>query len=264
MEQGNDLFDAGRYEDALASYQRALRIYRSPRLEFNIAEAHRQLGHWFMAEILYERFLEKVRPPPTSKIRQGIAARLEDMRARGGRIALAGEVSGVVIAIDGVEIGSPPSHPLLVRPGTHKIGASKGSHGSFETEVEVAALDVTSVEIQLGGRQAERERQAVAAAPEESVREDEAPAPAPQRGVGEAALEARLSSDPLGVRSIETSAPAPRASESSSIAGRWWFWAAIGLAVAGGVTAGALALKHSGSSSAEPPDATRFSQWQHF
>jgi hypothetical protein len=187
------------------------------------------------------------------------------MRVHGGWIAIEGDVSATTLAIDGIEIGAPPSHGLLVKPGSHRIVASRPASRPFEEDVNVAELEVATLEIPPAERPSEPRAVGAAAESNEPSRPDpqEDAGAVVQRGVGEAELEARLPDDPPSTRIIEhPPAAESNATASSSITGKWWFWAAVGLAAAGGITAGAMALTHSGSSGSG--DATRFSQWQRF
>jgi tetratricopeptide (TPR) repeat protein len=243
IDRGNTLFDAKRYEQALAAYERAFAVYPSPRIGFNLAEAHRQLGHWAIAERLYRRFLENVKPAESSRIHQGIVARLDEMTSNGGRIAIAGDLTDAVVSIDGQALEGPPPRSILVPPGEHQVTVSRPSEEPFEKTIDVGQQETAEIEIGAPSRAQQEEAEASA----------EPPRAVPQLGVGEAALEAHLVEPEAKVES--------RRDESSSIFSRWWFWTLIGVAVTGGAVAGTVAITR-GSHPAG--DTSRLSEWQRF
>lgn len=57
------LFDRGHYEEALPLWERAYEVCPSPDLLFNMAQAHRMLGHLEQAITLYRSWLREARNP---------------------------------------------------------------------------------------------------------------------------------------------------------------------------------------------------------
>jgi tetratricopeptide (TPR) repeat protein len=79
VKQGNALYQAGRFEDALRAYQRAYELRPRPVLLFNLAQCHRELGRLARAIYLYERYLVEL---PAAPDRAEVTALVAQLRAR--------------------------------------------------------------------------------------------------------------------------------------------------------------------------------------
>jgi hypothetical protein len=223
-----------------------MQIYPSPRIELNMAEAQRQIGNWWIAERLYKRFLDQTRPSQDSPIREGIVARLADMRNRGGKLLIQGELSGAKLLVNGTEIGGPPIGALLVKPGSNRVEASRPSSAPFSDEVDVREQASATVVVRLPGLEIDDPPSDDSREPPRKEPSLELQQPAERPALGPLSEGAQVEARPV---------------ERSSILEKWWFWTAIGVAVTGAVVAG-VAISQSGSS--DPSGSTRFSQWQHY
>jgi tetratricopeptide (TPR) repeat protein len=74
VREGNSAYRIGRFEDALAAYERAYKLFPDPRLLYNLAQCHTQLRHYDRAIFLYQSFLDQSpQVPDRPRIEQTIA-----------------------------------------------------------------------------------------------------------------------------------------------------------------------------------------------
>jgi hypothetical protein len=214
LNEGNALFEQKKYNAALGKYESAYRIFPSPKILFNIAEAHRELGHAEEASTYYERFLKEANVEPGSVIHQKVTQRLESLKTSASYLAFESEVSGVDVKIDGRSAGRTPfDHPVRVGAGTHEIEATMPGYEPYRENIEVTTGNTASVRLALTP---------AAASPPAEVSE--------QKQMRDPDLVAQTG--------------APR--EEESVATKWWFWTAIGaVVVVAGVVVIAAASSHS-------------------
>jgi tetratricopeptide repeat protein len=246
VKKGNAHFDAKRYREALSCYRDAERLFPSKKIEFNLAEAYRQLGNLATAELLYEGFVDSADTASVGRFQRGAHSRLEEMRQKGGRIALSGAPEDALVAIDGAEAIAIPAHPLLALPGQHRLQILRAGRDPLEVSVVVKRGETETVEI-------DGEEQAAHPSPAHD-RPLVAPEPVLEAAPGPKAA------SPLANTSVETSTD-----EDAAVFERWWFWAGVSAFVLAG-TAAAIAL-HARGGSVDPPGelgASRLSSWQHY
>jgi PEGA domain-containing protein/tetratricopeptide repeat protein len=195
LNEGNALFEQKKYATALSKYESAYRIFPSPKILFNIAEAHRELGHSDEATTYYERFLKEANIDPGSPIHEKVTARLEALRSQAAYVAIDSDVSGAEVKIDGRSIGKTPlDRSVRVGAGTHEVTAEIVGYEPFRENIEVATGQTATVKLELTPS-------VVASARSE------------RRDRGEA------------VRATTTP------DEGEGVTSKWWFWAGIGAVV---------------------------------
>jgi len=189
LEAGNRAFESGAYADALAAYQRAHALVSSPNLLFNLAQAHRNLGHDEEAAALYQRFLREAREAPAAA-RHEAEGQLEALDRRLARLVVVATSAGGTpsqgweLTVDG-ERRDVPSLPWMMRvlPGSHVVAGRANAEAPWSEErVLVHAGEIRQISLALTpARLAERATPPAPAAP-----------PAAQRPEsGEAVLAAR-------------------------------------------------------------------------
>ena len=72
-------YKLGKFDQALAGYEAAYKLYAAPAFLFNIAQCHFQLGHWDRAVFFFEGYLRDV---PDATNRQLVEELIKDARAR--------------------------------------------------------------------------------------------------------------------------------------------------------------------------------------
>jgi hypothetical protein len=149
FERGARSYDLGRFDEAIASFERAYALDPAPILLFNIAQAYRRLGNTERALHYYRRYLESV--PATAGDRADVERRVRELerereRARepaaggvrpeasaGGAVASSGRVAATpaaAAAAGGVSMNAPPADDptaeAAVGPRRWRIGVEAG------------------------------------------------------------------------------------------------------------------------------------------
>jgi tetratricopeptide (TPR) repeat protein len=156
-------YQAGRYVEAIHSFQIAVSIIPSADLWFNIARAYEQLARsrgeisdWEQAIVHYRRYLtERVDPPDRAAVEATLLVlgeRLDEARASLLTVATTGTLRvrapqpGAVVAIDGEPVGETPlERDLQLSPGRHRVEASRDGDLPFLAEVAIeVGLPVTT------------------------------------------------------------------------------------------------------------------------
>jgi tetratricopeptide (TPR) repeat protein len=81
IKEGNTAYRLGKFDEALELYEKAYKRLPEPRLLFNLAQCHRQLGHLEKAVFLYRNFLEHFPLAPNKAFVEQTIAQLEKQRA---------------------------------------------------------------------------------------------------------------------------------------------------------------------------------------
>lgn len=79
LHRGNKLYNVGSFEQAIAEYKAGSLIEPAPVFDYNLGQAHRQLGKYHEALWHYDRFLH--RGQPTGELRDAVIAFMAQMRA---------------------------------------------------------------------------------------------------------------------------------------------------------------------------------------
>ncbi|MGQ0505001.1 MAG: hypothetical protein ACT4TC_06740 [Myxococcaceae bacterium] len=75
--EANKAYDLGQFEIALEAYSQAYRLKALPGLLFNIAQCHRQLGHFERAAFFYRRYLDLEKKPRDEETVRALLAEME-------------------------------------------------------------------------------------------------------------------------------------------------------------------------------------------
>jgi hypothetical protein len=165
---GIEHYQAGRYVEAIHSFQVAASLIPSADLWFNIASAYEQLARtrgeisdWEQAIAHYRRYLtERVDPPDRTAVEANIVAlteRLEAARAAQtvtattGTLRLSSEAEGASVTVDGELVGTTPiERNLELAPGRHRIEATREGYLPYLAEVSLEIGVPVSTRIELG------------------------------------------------------------------------------------------------------------------
>ncbi len=165
FQSGLELFAAGHFAQARASFEEAHRILPNPRVLANIAACFAQEGRAPEAVRTYRRFLREARDAPDRSRRdaqRAIAALAQDV----GDVVLIVEPNGATVLIDGEEVGTAPlPGPTAAEPGTRTVEVRAAGHSPFSRSVTVPAGGEVNVSILLHALQQEDPQDADAAPP---------------------------------------------------------------------------------------------------
>jgi len=203
--EGIDLYEKGRYPDALQRLERAYAVLKAPTLALWLARALEKNGKLVEAA---ERYREVIRAPLESDAPQvfvdaqaSARTELAQLEARIPTVTVVLEgapASEVEVSIDGSPVKSAlVGLPFPLNPGTHAI---EGSHGGIDASdsVTLAEGEKKSVALRFGGAPSDS---ATPAAGESSpaLAGSEPAGPAADQGVADGSLQRTLGWVGLGV-----------------------------------------------------------------
>ncbi len=144
--EGTEHFNAGRYAEALASFERAFAMRSNPVVLKPIAECHERLGNVPQAIAALERYLREL---PTAPDHAQLEARLATLQQRPARVSVTSTPDGAQITVDGE--GRPQRTPSAVdvAPGHHRISATLTGYRATEREIDTAPGAPASVDVTL-------------------------------------------------------------------------------------------------------------------
>jgi hypothetical protein len=149
LKQGSALFEQGDYQAALDKFDQAYAIFPSPKLQFNIAQANRDLGRPVEALKAYEAFLSKA--PDASPDALGDARRsVADLRSRLGQLNVDCSPTESDVAVDGKSVGRAPlQEPIWAVPGYHQVTIQHQQFLPAIENVDVLAGKVQTLTVRL-------------------------------------------------------------------------------------------------------------------
>jgi tetratricopeptide (TPR) repeat protein len=157
--EGTEHFNAGRFAEALAAFERAFAMRSNPVVLKPIAECHERLGHVPEAIAALERYLREL---PTAPDHAQLEARLATLRQRPARVSVTSSPDGAQIVVDGEARPQRTPSDIEVTPGHHRISATLRGYRATERELETSAGVPVALSVTL-------EREGVAATPREGV-----------------------------------------------------------------------------------------------
>jgi hypothetical protein len=161
-DEGDELFAAGQYAEALVRFDKALAIIQVPKIGLYAARCADRLGHLVEAA---ERYLAAAKMPIPEQSREvHIEARAQaeaeraDVLQRTPRLVI--EVSGgdvdLVVTVDGKTVSPAAFGSYPVDPGAHHVTATSNAQ-QREEGVEVAERDVRRITLRFDGKASEPE-----------------------------------------------------------------------------------------------------------
>ena len=143
---GVKLYAESKFDEALVEFQRAYELSPHPSVLYNIAASHRELSHYGEAIQHYERFLSEGKGVAKADLLARAKVELEELRGRIGSVVIDVQPAGVVVTVDGREVGTTPlDGPVIVGPGRHMF-VLRAPSGQVETRtVTIAAGDTSTV-----------------------------------------------------------------------------------------------------------------------
>lgn len=137
--QGIELRTAGKDEEALAVFRRALERSPSPRARAQVALAEQALGLWVSAETDLVAALATDADPWIAKNRTALDGALAVIRRHLGSLEVRGP-AGAHVQLDGRELGALPREvPFRVEAGTHRLEVAAAGHHTTSRSVEIPA-----------------------------------------------------------------------------------------------------------------------------
>jgi hypothetical protein len=239
LKEGSALYKRSDFAGALKKFEAAYALYPSPKLQFNIGQADRELGRIVEAVEAFETFL--MQAPDAAPAIVGEARKsLAELKPKLAQLKI-DAVAGAQVTVDGRSFGfTPLARIVWVAAGDHHVEIKHPSYLPASLAVTVAAGEIRTV------------------AP--SLRAAGEPAAATVTTPPVPGLARRATPPPDGVAIVSVPAPAPASSSSSSsssapalaqtVASKdgafarkpWYFWTAAAATVlfTGGAVAAGL------------------------
>ncbi len=222
LKEGSALYKKADFAAALQKFEAAYVLYPSPKLQFNIAQADRELGRIVEAVEAFEIFLAQA-PDAAPEIGAEARQSLAELKPKLAQVRVEA-MGGAQVTVDQRSLGvTPIARIIWVTPGRHRIAVKHPSYLPASLEVTVSAGEIRTVTPKLL-RVGE-----VAAAPPPMAPIAPAPAPPPAAPAGSA----------VPAETVLGATPAPVESKVGASGRRpWYFWTAAAATAA--FTAGAV------------------------
>jgi hypothetical protein len=225
LKEGSALYKQADFGAALEKFEAAYALYPSPKLQFNIAQADRELGRIVEAVQAFETFLAQApdaAPEIVGEARQSLA----ELKLKLGQLRV-DVVAGAQVQVDDRAVGvTPLTRIVWLLPGRHRVAIKHPSYLPASANIIVSAGEIQTVAPKLV-----RVGEATAA-----------PVPAPVPAPAPAPAPAVVPAPPPSTPEATVTAPvAPAPSAGASFSKPWYFWTAAAATVAftgGGIVAG--------------------------
>jgi tetratricopeptide (TPR) repeat protein len=229
VSEGLRAYQAGQYQEARASFERAHQLSPSARTLRALGMTAVELRRYTSARAELEAALADLRQPLTDTQRGEVMQMLSWLRSSMGTLHVVPQPREARVTVD-AEVGPGP---FTLEAGPHGVRVDAEGYEPSEQRVELAAGQEQKLEVRLQPR-------AVAAAElAPSLQPAAAPEPAaPELFGSQAAGQARDSGD-------------------GSVLEQWWFWTAVGAVVVVGATVAIVAASSGTREVSVEPPATR-------
>lgn len=249
--EGMRLLDDQRFADAAALFERSLQRFEAASTLYNLGMAWRGMNRCTRATEVFRRFLGIVRDPA---LRADGETRLAEMEACQVRVHLTVRGGSEEVLVDGTaQPLHDGEHSLLLDPGAHRLEVRRSGYHAEAADWSFARGDRRDVTIDASGRPMPFVLVVEPASAAAVLRVDGRTLDVGQHTVetthGAHRVEVVYPGGDVQRREV-VGTPGGRVvlnftervvvREGRSIATRWWFWTAIGVVAAGGVTAAVL------------------------
>lgn len=148
---GNDLYGEQRYADALLEYDEAYRLSKNWRVLYNRGQCLVMLRREPEAIAAFELYLTEGAAQIPQDRRDAVAADLEKLRARLGRVELVSAPANHEVLVDGRVVATTPlSQPMAMGAGSHELVVrAKGQTTGFVTKVDVIAGNTHAITVKM-------------------------------------------------------------------------------------------------------------------
>ena len=247
--EADSLMDQDRHADALALYARAYELTSDPALLYNQGRALESLGEYPEALEKLERFDREASPALRAKV-PGLPDLLADLRGRIATVVVTTNAPGARLLVRDKAAGTIEKETRIrTRAGSATIEVVAEGYAPFKKELDLPGGTVTKVDAQLSPKKKDA-LVLVRTRPSADIAVDGKP-------IGRSPLELRLAPGqhtvvarasghetekiPMTLAAGDRRELDVELREPPGVLSRWWFWTAIGVAVAGGAV-GAYAL----------------------
>ena len=134
-----ELFNEGKYDQAVIAFERAYELKPSFKILYNIAQTENELGHYATALEAYERYLEEGGERVPKRRRPEVIEEIERLRSLVGTISIHGAEPGVQVFVDDRLIGETPlGETPVFSIGDHEVLLKRAGDEIHKEIVRVA------------------------------------------------------------------------------------------------------------------------------
>lgn len=141
LQAGARHYQEGQYSQAIEEFQTAYRVFPSPVILFNLAQAYRSDGQLSMAITTFRRYLDenaRLTPAQRGEVEE-VIAEIERTRSV---LSFEVEPSGAEILLDGRPLGvTPLARGVEILPGEHHVEARLDNHETVRETITMAARE---------------------------------------------------------------------------------------------------------------------------
>jgi hypothetical protein len=155
FQRGMEFFDEGRFDAALAEFQRANETSPSAEALYNLGRVHAALGDAVSATRVFQLYLAQAGAVRETR-RQEVQERLARQRARIASVwvrasdSQGAAVPATIVSLDGVDLPAPEADaPFLVSAGSHSLGVRAPGYDQVHLALTVAGGDERHVQADL-------------------------------------------------------------------------------------------------------------------
>jgi hypothetical protein len=209
FEQGLELFEKGRFEQAAIAFERAYELKPSYKILYNLGQAEHELEHYAAALKAYSRYLaEGGDEVPEERVKE-VKYKIKKLNNLVGMIIVECPVEQALVKVDDEVVGKTPLlGPIFVDIGKHRVTVKKGKEELLNQVLKVAGGERVVAQVETG-------EAAVTASAEEAEEAEEEP----------------IEEEPE---------PEPTEEEPGDRPDRLWTWVALGVGGAAGIAGGVI------------------------
>jgi hypothetical protein len=153
IDEGLDLREKGKDEEALSRFRRAYAIDPTPRAKAQIGLCEQALGRWVRAELDVSEALASASDGWIAKHKTALDGALATIRSHVGDLVILGGPDGAQVRVDGADMGAlPVKGPLRLEIGSHTLEVSDATHYPFSQPVVIRADSATRVSLEMRER----------------------------------------------------------------------------------------------------------------
>jgi hypothetical protein len=135
---------------ALVEFKRAYELLPNYNVLFNLGQTARELKDYAAALTAFEQYLRDGGAKISAARRKEVAAAIDELRQKVGKIKVVTSVNGAEIVVDDVLVGvSPLADPVMVNAGRRKLSARSSGYTPAQRMVDVAGTEETTVSLDL-------------------------------------------------------------------------------------------------------------------
>ena len=250
--RGDDAMDALRYDDALASYDRAYALSRDPALLYNQGRALQALSRYPESVAKIEQFARDASPELKARVPR-LDELVAELRSHVARLAIHCDVPNARVLVRDRVVGTTPvPRSIGLDAGHATIEIDADGYEPYRRELDLAGGTTTALDVQLVERATGAFVKIESTAASATVFLDGAP-------LGNAPVEATVTpgshtvamhrdgyedvKSTFVVAAGEHKDVTLEPQKNPPITTKWWFWTAVGAVVVGGVVVTYAALK---------------------